>query len=125
MNSLIIFKANESSSLCETLVAMGGESRSDGRVVIEKTNGWISVEELNDPFSDYDETEKNKVFSKIDNPAGFLVEWRNDGELQILLDELEKDGNVVIDNDHGIIAQLSDVNSVPISIWLRSNSLDS
>ncbi|WP_206412547.1 hypothetical protein [Lysobacter enzymogenes] len=90
---------------------------ADGRSVVESPNGprdgWIAVSAFNSEGYDYPE-ENYEILkaaiatAQMDKPLPFLIEGRdtNTSLANDLLTSLDVNTKTIIDNDHGIIAEL-------------------
>jgi len=86
-----------------------------GRFVVESASGmkdgWIAFQPIIDIQHDYDANELVEIGKKIKNPSFFLIEGRN-GTVNFsnkFILGFNPVGKVMIDNDHGIIAELLDI----------------
>ena len=122
MNSIILFFDGEVRSIEDLFIAIGGQKQGGRRIMLEKSNSWLSIDKLSKPFCDYDELERETILSLIDNPTALLIEWRNDEILQDIFEKLSLDNNIVVDNDHGLICTLLDLKGLHISKWIREKT---
>ncbi len=99
------------------LMEMGVSDR--GQFVVETSNSWISVYRYDEVFNDYDKDEEQLVRSLVHNPVPYLIEWRGDELLKKFIEDFPLNNNAVIDNDHGIICNISKLKGKPVSDWVR------
>ena len=91
------------------------EQESGGRFIVESPNGmkdgWIAFQPIIDIQHDYEADELAEIEKKVKNPSFFLIEGRN-GTINFsdkFILEFNLAGKTMIDNDHGIISELSDI----------------
>jgi len=103
---------------------------SDKRFVVESPNGmeggWIAFQPIDNAQYDYEMDELKEIKSRIKNPSFFLVEGR-DGEKKfstIFIQKFSPPDKVLIDNDHGLIADLMEIKKKTESgaDWLHLSS---
>lgn len=87
----------------------------NGRLLVESPEGmdggWIAFQPIEDVQYDYELDELEAIKSRIKNPSFFLIEGR-DGEGNFSAAFIQKffpPGIVLIDNDHGLIADLAEI----------------
>ncbi len=91
------------------------EKQMAGRFVVEDLNGmkdgWIAFQPIENTQYDYEIEELEEIKKKIANPSFYLIEGRN-GTVNFsnrFIQEFNPSGNVLIDNDHGMIVGLMEV----------------
>lgn len=103
-------------SVYQAFAAIGTpRSEPDKRFVVESSTGmeggWIAFQPIEDVQYDYGMDELEEIKSRIKNPSFFLVEGR-DGEDKfstIFIQKFSPPDKVLIDNDHGLIADLMEI----------------
>lgn len=103
-------------SVHQVFSAMGSPRREMGRrFVVESTggmkDGWIAFQPIENIQHDYEVDELEDIKSRIGNPSFYLIEGR-DGEVSFsnnFINNLHPPGQVLIDNDHGVIDDLAAV----------------
>jgi len=91
-------------------------------LVIEDGEEWLSLIKQKDIFDDYENDEISEVKKMLPFPVPYLVEWKGEKLLSMLLEEA--DPSSVIDNDHGVICQITNLENRAIEEWQRAKSLD-
>ncbi|MBI3101906.1 MAG: hypothetical protein HYY98_10190 [Burkholderiales bacterium] len=101
-----------------------------GRLIVESSegmkNGWLAFQSIKDAQCDYESDELEKIKQIINNPSFYLIEGRN-GAVNFsntFIQKLSTPDRVLIDNDHGMIADLIKVKE-KIKLgedWLHSSS---
>ena len=88
---------------------------TNGRLLIESSTGmeggWIAFQPIENIQDDYEMDELAAIKGRIRNPSFFLIEGR-DGEDKFSTAFIRKfcpPGRVLIDNDHGVIADLVEI----------------
>jgi hypothetical protein len=131
-NFLIISNAREiPTSVYRALSSIGSpREETGGRFIVENIdgmkNGWIAFQPIEDVQFDYEMEEIEKIREIIENPSFYLIEGRN-GEINFANHFIEKfnhPGKILIDNDHGLIADLNQIKR-KIKLgkdWLHSSS---
>lgn len=122
MNTAILFINPDKWSVEKWHADKGGYRASDGLLVIEDGEEWISLIEQKDIFDDYESDEIAEVKNFLASPLGYLLEWKGESLLSMLLQEA--DPSSVIDNDHGLICQITDLEHKAIPEWQRAKSID-
>lgn len=100
----------------QVFTAIGSpRNETNGRIVVESPRGmeggWIAFQPIENVQYDYEVDELEAIKSRIKNPSFFLIEGR-DGEGKFSAAFIQKfcsPGTVLIDNDHGVIADLVDI----------------
>jgi hypothetical protein len=111
---LISGAQNIAADIYKALSAIGvPQKKPDGRFFIENPHGmehgWIASRPLIDIQNDYEEDELVEIKKEIENPSFFMIEGRNaiiNYSNEFIL-RFNSDGKTMIDNDHGIIVELS------------------
>lgn len=122
MNTLILFLSPNDWSPVAWLHRQGGVP-SAGRMLLELEGGWIAVEERNSAFDEFEATEERLVRTLIDNPVAYLVEWHGDHLIDHLVQAVPAGVSAVIDNDHGLICEVSPLKVCDTARWLRAPRL--
>lgn len=123
MNSLIIFASEDEWQPTKWFKAMDASESNTGQFVVERTSSWISLLMRDDMFYDYDDNEKQTVQSLLDVSKSYLVEWKGDGLLDSFIKAFPPSENLVVDNDHGLICNILEVQKLPICRWVRESML--
>lgn len=124
MNSLVLLTERDSAwSPILWATQQQGTTGSDGRVVIERAHEWLSVFHDDTMLADYDEPEMARILSLLSTPAAYLVEWRGSMLLESLLKTAAHEPHTAIDNDHGLITAVREVDEKPIESWIRATRL--
>ena len=123
MNSLIVFTTEDAWHPTKWFKAMDASESDTGQFVVERTGSWISLLKRDDLFYDYDDNEKQTVQSLLEVSKSYLVEWKGDVLLDSFIKAFPPSGNVVIDNDHGLICSILEVQKSPICRWIREPML--
>jgi len=86
-----------------------------GRLIVESSegmkDGWIAFQPIESIQYDYEVDELKKIKHTISNPSFYLIEGRN-GVVNFsnnFIQKLNPSGIILIDNDHGVIADLLEV----------------
>lgn len=122
MNTAILFINSDKWSVEKWHAKQGGYRASDGLFVIEDGEEWLSLIEQKDIFDDYESDEIAEVKNLLAFPLPYLLEWKGDKLLSLLLQEA--DPSSVIDNDHGLICRVTDLKHKSITEWQRAKSID-
>lgn len=122
MNTAILFINPDKWSVEKWHAEQGGYRASDGLLVIEDGEEWLSLIEQKDIFDDYESDEIAKVKNLLASPLPYLLEWRGDRLLSILLQQADQSS--VIDNDHGLICQITVLEHKSIAEWQKAKSID-
>lgn len=106
------------------------KKESEGRLIVESSagmkDGWIAFQPIENIQYDYEIDELEKIKNQIKNPSFYLIEGRN-GIVDFsnkFIQKFNPLGNVLIDNDHGMIVELVEIKR-KIELkedWLRSSS---
>lgn len=116
---LVIDSGNQSFTARSIAAKIGvATEEASGRTVVEGPNGpsdgWIAVSAFNSDGYDYPEENYEKIkmaieTARMEKPLFFLIEGRdtNTSLADDLVASLDADTKTIIDNDHGIIAELS------------------
>jgi len=123
MNSIVLFAQTDGWQPDGWVKSMGGTKSDSGQFVVETSCSWISFCRYDDVFSDYDDDEEQIVRSLIQEPTGYLIEWRGDDLLEKFIEDFASNTKAVIDNDHGLICYISKVKGLPVSHWFREKKL--
>ena len=123
MNSIVFFTNKNEWKPEAWVTVMGGTISETGQFIVEALDSWISIYKYDDVFNDYDEDEEQLVRSFIHDPIPYLVEWRGDELLQKFIDDFPFDKHAVIDNDHGLICNISELKGKPASDWVFERKL--
>ncbi len=91
------------------------KKESEGRLIVESSagmkDGWIAFQPIENIQYDYEIDELEKIKNQIKNPSFYLIEGRN-GIVDFSNNFIQKFnplGNVLIDNDHGMIVKLVEI----------------
>jgi hypothetical protein len=91
------------------------KKESEGRLIVESSagmkDGWIAFQPIENIQYDYEIDELEKIKNQINNPSFYLIEGRN-GIVDFSNNFIQKFnplGNVLIDNDHGMIVKLVEI----------------
>jgi hypothetical protein len=114
---LIISDADSiSASAYQAFSAIGNpEENTRGRLVVESANGmkdgWIAFQPIENIQYDYETEELEEIKTLISNPSFYLIEGRNGvvNFSNVFIQNFSPSGKVLIDNDHGMIADLAEV----------------
>lgn len=104
---------NISESIYQVFSEIGSPRKEiGGRFIVEGNggmkDGWIAFQPIENIQYDYDVDELEEIKSRISNPSFYLIEGRN-GTVDfsdIFIQKFSPSGEVLIDNDHGMIADL-------------------
>ncbi|MEJ5153015.1 hypothetical protein [Comamonas sp. MYb396] len=105
---------NFSNCIFQVFCTMGAPKLEvDGRIFLEADqgmkHGWIACQRIENINDDYEEEELIEINKLVPNASFYLVEGRNEkmifsNELIMKINPLCK---VLVDNDHGLIADIS------------------
>lgn len=109
----------------EWVSSQGGTRLSNGQVVIEHNNDWLSVLRDDSVIDDFDDEERAYMLSLVGQPALFLIEWKGGEAAELLIRAIPADCAAAIDNDHGILDLAHRVREVPIKYWATASELPS
>jgi len=114
---LIISDGVDISSNVYQAFSLIGSPRKEtgGRFVVESIggmrDGWIAFQPIEDGQHDYEMEELDEIKKTVKNPSFYLIEGRN-GVINFANEFIKKfsySGNILIDNDHGLIADLTQI----------------
>jgi len=91
--------------------------------VIERPPGWLSILRDERVLSEYDEMESAALSAMLRDPVPFVVEWNGNDMLEALLSAVPPEGDAIVDNDHGVLAPILAVRSLPIGAWVTASEL--
>jgi len=131
-NFLIISDTSDTpSSVYRAFSSIGiPRKEAEGRFIVESTggmkDGWIAFQPIEDAQHDYETEELEAIRKTVKNPSFYLIEGRN-GKVNFADEFIKKfthSGKILIDNDHGLIADLVQVKKSIESgkNWLYSSS---
>ncbi|AKJ30175.1 hypothetical protein [Caldimonas brevitalea] len=101
----------------------GGETGANGQIMIERSEGWLSVLRDDSVLNDFDEDERRRLSELLTEPAGYLIEWRDSALVEALLQAVPPQTRAVIDNDHGLLVPVQAVRERPFESWVRASML--
>lgn len=119
MNSLVFFARKKEWKPEAWVTLMGGTTSESGQFVVEILDSWISIYKYDEVFDDYDESEEQLVRSLIQDPVPYIIEWRGDEMLRKFIEDFPINEDAVIDNDHGLICNISELRGKSTRDWLR------
>lgn len=120
MNSMILFVRMNDSSLYEKFLKLyDAELNEFGQYVIERAEGWISLEPKEDVIEDYAPDELERIRDRAPDCRPYLLSWRNDCLCQKFLEKLGSFENFVFDNDHGLISNFQYIQGQTPEYWMR------
>ena len=102
---------------------MGGTKSQSGQFVVEISDSWIRIFRYDEVFDDYDESEERLVRSLVQDPVPYLIEWRGDELLGKFIEDFPIGEDAVVDNDHGLICNFSELRGKSTSDWLRERKV--
>lgn len=96
--------------------SLGSPKEEDGgRLIVESINGmqdgWIAFQPIEDAQYDYEKDELHEIKKVVENPSFYLIEGRDGREnfSNEFIKNFDCQGEVLIDNDHGMISGLMTV----------------
>lgn len=128
MNTLILHSSEPQHWNPEAwLLAQGGRPHSmpDGstEISVQKDRHWLSFSHVPDILNDYEDEERHALLALIEPKKSYVVIWRHDEQLQWFIEAIPQQSPVVVDNDHGIICKLDEVQHLPLDEWIRRPEL--
>jgi len=103
-------------------IQQGGERGVGGQIMIERQLDWLSVLHDNHILNEYDDHELSKLSGLLVDPTPFLLEWKGSGLIEALLQSVPAEIGAVVDNDHGLLASLQGIRSLPLESWIRASA---
>ena len=103
---------------------IGGKRACGAQVMIERAGGcWLSIIRNDDVLDDFDEMERIRLDELVSEPVAYLVEWKGDDLVELMLRSVLPSTRAAIDNDHGLLVSVHQVAKEPIESWVRASSL--
>jgi hypothetical protein len=124
MNSILLHIGRSSVWSPEAALLAHGATRSkSGQVMLESEDGWLSVTRDDDALNDYEDDDREVLDSLILNPVTYLIEWRGARPLHQFISLVPRGGDVVVDNDHGLICSVDQIREIPIASWVTLSKI--
>lgn len=119
MNSIVLFSSENEWEPETWMTLMKGYISDEGQFIVETSDSWISIIRYDEVLDDYEEDEKELVRNLIRDPIPYLIEWRGDELLKQFVDKFPLNSGGVIDNDHGLICNISELKEKSVNDWLN------
>ena len=95
----------------------GGKINTSNSLILSRGNQWISISKDPSVLDDYSASEISAITKFIDSPSFYVIEWNAGQLVDEFLNAIPSDLAALIDNDHGLITQVSQLSGKPISTW--------
>lgn len=118
MNTLILFLDDEDADW--TLEGWWKQSNVHHAFELSDTKSYISFDKDEDTFSDYNEEEEKFIREFIKKPVCYVVTWRGDQLINDFVKFFPDDKIAIVDNDYGMICELSKLKGHPVQKWIYS-----
>lgn len=117
MNALILFVLPEKWRVDEWARTVKAYNFQEGYNYSTSAVDWVSVYPGHKFLEDYEPDELQVLADLIKEPTVNLVEWRGEVALSELFCSLDKSS--VIDNDHGSILAVDEIEKVGLFEWIN------
>ena len=95
----------------------GGKINTSNPFILSRGDQWISISKDPSILDDYSASEISAIMKFIDSPRFYVIEWNAGQLVDEFLNAIPSDLAALIDNDHGLITQVSQLSGKPISTW--------
>ena len=100
----------------------GGKINASNPFVLSRGDQWISISKDPSVLDDYSASEISEIIKFIDSTRFYVIEWNAGQLVDEFLNAIPSDLAALIDNDHGLITQVSQLSGKPISTWSNSTT---